>query len=584
MRAVFAHAARLCLLSAAATGAEPQAPTPVVQGPSGWIRLTSPNFELYTDQSEKTGRDAIQYFEQVRGFFVKASPVKPPSEFPVRIIAFKNREEFSGYSPNPLTVAFYTPGQKRDYIVIQDVSPASYAYAVHEYMHLVVRHSGLRIPTWLNEGWADVYSSLKTVRDGVAIGELIPGRMQMLTNYAGNWIDFDTLTRVDNRSPIYNEGDRTGLFYAQSWALAHMLFLAPDYRDNFGKFLLALHRGATAAEACQSAYGKLPVQIFLDLQNYFTRKKIYGTVFKTTLGKAESEPSVAQVGPFDARIMLADLLAATGKLAQARVEYEDMERRQPGMPGVAQSLGYLALAANDMARARGLFRRAFAAGESDAQMCLALAMMERANNASAAELLPILERAVQSKPDYADALLQLGLVRVAARQYADAVATLMAIKAVTPERAPALFSTLAYAYLETGDVARAAMHLATARKWAKTPQENAPLDNLAGFLEARTKSAFPPTPGEKLEVIEASVEALACGPGGNFLQLNVGGQGMAVQLPEPKAVEFVRRSENGPTEFKLACGKFKPFQASIEYVPIPNSIPGMAGVVRRFEY
>ncbi len=553
-------------------------------GPSGWIRLASPNFELYTDQSEKTGRDTIQYFEQVRGFFVKASPVKPPSEFPVRIIAFKNREEFSGYSPNPLTVAFYTPGQKRDYIVIQDVSPASYAYAVHEYMHLVVRHSGLRIPTWLNEGWADVYSSLKTVRDGVAIGELIPGRMQMLTNYAGNWIEFDTLTRVDNRSPIYNEGDRTGLFYAQSWALAHMLFLAPDYRDNFGKFLLALHRGATAAEACQSAYGNLPVQVFLDLQNYFNRKKIYGTVFKTTLGKAESEPIVDHVGPFDARIMLADLLAATGKLAQARAEYEDLEHRQPGMPGVTQSLGYLALAANDIERARGYFRKAFAAGESDAQMCLALALMERGNRASPAELLPILERAVKSKPDYADALLQLGLVRVAARQYTDAVAALMAIKSVTPERAPSLFSTLAYAYLETGDIAKAAMHLATARKWAKTPQENAPLDNLAAFIEARTRSAFPPTPGEKLELIEASVEALACGPAGNFLQLNVGGQDMAVQLPEPKAVEFVRRSESGPTEFKLTCGKFKPFRVLIEYVPIPNSIPGMAGVVRRLEY
>ncbi len=568
------------LLALAAGLAFGQTPQPQ----SAWIRLASPNFELYTDQGEKTGRDTILYFEQVRGFFVKASPVRPPADFPVRIIAFKNREEFSRYSPNPLVVAFYTPGQKRDYIVIQDVSPASYAYAVHEYMHLVVRHSGLQIPVWLNEGWADVYSSMKTVRDGVAIGDLIAGRMQTLTNAGGNWIDFETLTRVDHSSPIYNEGDRTGLFYAESWALAHMLFLAPEYRDNFGRFLIALHRGSTATDALRTVYGKIPAQLVLDLQNYFNRKRIFGTVFKTTLGKAESEPSVENVVPFEVRVMLADLWAAVGRRQQARAEYEELDRLQPGQPEVAQSLGYLALAANDAPGALKNFRKAFAGGEGDPQMCLALALLEQADKRQPSEIVPILERAVKSKPDYAEALLQLGLVRVAARQYDGAIAALMAIPTVTPERAPPLFTTLAYAYLETGDVEKARKHLETARKWVKTPQETSGLDSLSTFLEARAKSAFPPTPGEKLQGIEARVEALACGPGGNYLQLNAAGQPMAVRLPEPRAVEFLRRNPESGTELKMQCGQVKPFAAYIEYAPLAGAPAGVVGVVRRLEY
>jgi Flp pilus assembly protein TadD len=552
--------------------------------PAGWIRLTTPNFELFTDQGEKSGRETILYFEQVRGFFVQASPVRPPAEFPVRIIAFKNREEFAAFSPNALMVAFYAPGPKRDYIVLQDVSPASYSYAVHEYMHLVVRHSGLRIPTWLNEGWADVYSSLKPVKGGAAIGDLIPGRMETLTASTGNWIDFDILTRVDERSPIYNEGDRTGVFYAESWALAHMLFLAPDYRDNFGKFLLALHRGATAAQACQSAYGKIPSQVFLDLQNYFARKKIFGTVFKTTLVKAESEPVVADVPEFDARVMLADLLVTVGKPQEARREYVALEKLQPGRPDIAQSLGYAALAANDAVAARTNFRKAFAAGEPDPQMCLALAVLERAENRPPAEILPILERAVKSKPDYAEALLQLGLTRVVARQYRGAVDALMSIQTVTPERAPPLFASLAYAYLQTGDLGRARMHLDTALKWAKTPQETANLKGLGILMEARASSAFPPKPGERLERLEGMLDGLDCGAGGPLLRLNAGGQIVAVRVPDTRAVELVRSNENSAADVKMQCGPAKPVPIALEYVPMPNAPAGVAGVLRRLEY
>src|SRR5471030_735298 len=75
-----------------------------------WLRLATSNFELYTSADENAGRDTILYFEQVRGFFIKASPVRFPTGFPVRIIVFKNREEFSRYSANPSEIAYYAPG------------------------------------------------------------------------------------------------------------------------------------------------------------------------------------------------------------------------------------------------------------------------------------------------------------------------------------------------------------------------------------------------------------------------------------------------------------------------------------------
>ena len=75
--------------------------------------------------------------------------------------------------------------------------------------------------------------------------------------------------------------------------------------------------------------------------------------------------------------MLADLLAATGRLDRAKAEYLELERERPGVPDVAQSLGYFALAAGNTGQAREYFEHAFADGESDPQMCLRLALLER---------------------------------------------------------------------------------------------------------------------------------------------------------------------------------------------------------------
>ena len=202
-----------------------------------WVKLATPNFELYTTAGEKKGREAILYFEQVRSFFLEASASKRVSEFPVRIVAFRGEKQYQPYRLNEFATAYYTRGRNRDYIVMQDISSEHYPVAIHEYAHLIIEHSGLNPPPWLNEGLAELYSTLTPVGKKAALGDIIPGRTQTLQN--GKWIPLDALTSADRQSPLYNERDRAGMFYAESWALTHMLFFSPDYRPNFPKFLVA---------------------------------------------------------------------------------------------------------------------------------------------------------------------------------------------------------------------------------------------------------------------------------------------------------------------------------------------------------
>src|ERR1700733_4420917 len=80
-----------------------------------WTRLTTPSFELFTPAGEKTGRETILQFEQVREFFLKVWPAPFAVEVPVRIVLFKTREQFAAYAANSVQIAYFTPGTKRDY-------------------------------------------------------------------------------------------------------------------------------------------------------------------------------------------------------------------------------------------------------------------------------------------------------------------------------------------------------------------------------------------------------------------------------------------------------------------------------------
>jgi tetratricopeptide (TPR) repeat protein len=545
-----------------------------------WLRIATPHFELYTDDSDKSGRDLVQYFEQVRGFFLKVSPVRLPDDVAVRLIVFKNKEEFQPYSPRATAGAYYTGNLRAEYIVMQDMTPESYRNAVHEYTHFIVRHSGLRIPVWLNEGWADVYSSMHPVKGGVAVGDLLPERMKLLEGVP--WLDFETLTSVTVQSPIYNEGDRTGVFYGESWALAHMLFLAPDYKPNFAKFVTALHRGSTAAEACQIAFGKSSSEVFQDLRTYFARKKLYGAVFQATLGKAEAAPEQSVVPPLEARLALADLQVAIGHFDVAAQEYQALDKIQPDRPDVAQSLGYMALIKKDIPLTLQYFNKAYAAGNNDPRMCLALAQLEIATKQPPSRAIPILERALQVKPDFQEARLQLGLLRAADRQFESGIAELMSVQNITPERAPAVFLTLAYAYLETGDLERAGQNVETAKKWAHLPQETERLALLTEMIEARAKLPAPPRPGEKLQSVEGLVQAVNCGRDDNRLRLLAGERTLDFLLPDPKAIEFTYA---GGKTLKIHCGPQQPsFKVKIEYAPVSVMEQGLAGVIRRLDY
>jgi hypothetical protein len=113
--------------------------------PEQWIKVATPHFELFTTAGEKKGREAILYFEEVRSFFQETSASKQEQR-PVRTVAFRSEGQYKPYRMNEGSFAHYAQSRTREFIVMQDISAEHYPAAIHEFVHLIIRRDGLKIP------------------------------------------------------------------------------------------------------------------------------------------------------------------------------------------------------------------------------------------------------------------------------------------------------------------------------------------------------------------------------------------------------------------------------------------------------
>jgi tetratricopeptide (TPR) repeat protein len=548
-----------------------------------WIRVTSSHFEMYATCDQKKAREAILHFERVRDFFMEASPVKPPAEFPTRIVIFKNADLFYIYAPNRSIAAFYAPGPLRDSIVMGEPSAESYPVTIHEYVHLVVRHSGLHLPLWLNEGWAEVYSTLKPVKDGVAVGDLIDAHVKDLAQ--GRWFSLPELEKITNSSPEYNEASRMGMFYAESWALTHMLYLSPDYKKNFGKFIGALNKGRGLDDALSTAYGKTETQVFADLRDYLSRKKLYGTVFMTPFEKSGETPVVTPVTSYDSYLMLADLHAASHHIVEAGRLYQQLETDEPKRPEAFAAAGYLAVSIEQKENARKEFRKAYDLGSTDPQLCVQLAALDRAANQPPGVVIAELERAVKLRPDFTEALFELGVMKVDTREFDEAFSLLNKVGNVGPDRMAIFRYAIAYVNLEKGNIDLARSGVEEARKAANTPAQTQAADRLVSLIDARSKGPAAAHPGETLLRAKGTALGMRCALAGSDemsrMGVTIDGKQVLFDMPEPAAVEIARRPDVSP---ELKCGALQPFPVIVEYTPSSVANQQSAGIIRRLEF
>jgi hypothetical protein len=294
-----------------------------------WSYASSEHFEVFTTGGARTARDALSYFERVHAFFTDFMKLSPRAGHPTRLIVFSNEREFTPYRPNEAASAYYQPGPDRDFIVMRSLGPDAYPVVVHEYVHLILRHTNARYPVWLNEGLAEFFSTLEPEGRRMGVGRVPVGRLQHIAN-ASRLIPLTRLLSIGHDAPEYNQLGHAGTFYSESWAFVHMLMADAKYRPQADSLLKRISAGGDAAAVLVEIYGQPLAVLQQELENYIRRQAYTYFVADYRDPPPLDKVPVTIVDEFDAALMPANLLANSPRgEAEARRAFEQLASQRP---------------------------------------------------------------------------------------------------------------------------------------------------------------------------------------------------------------------------------------------------------------
>jgi hypothetical protein len=578
------------------------------QAAQQWLRASTPNFELYTDENEARARDTILYFEQVRAFFAEATQSKRAPVKAIRIVGFRSEKDFAAFSPGAGAAAYYQAGDLRDHIVMLGLGSDHYEAAVHEYVHLMIYASGLPPPLWLNEGLAQLYSSLKASTRDATIGAVDRGRLAYLTQ--NKLLDLYVLAAVDRESPFYNDPEKMQLFYAESWALTHMLALADDYRPKFTDFLAAAASGSDLAQALNDVYGRSPGKVQGDLLAYIRQSSFKGYAFSFGVVKPALQAEIRNASPLESGLVLAGLQASQpSRQNEARVAYEKLASEYPRSWEPAAGLAYLALRSRSAQEAERRFARAVELGCDDAKLFFDYATFTVDSDAK--KRAALLRKAVELKPGYDEARLYLGFASYEAEDFPGARDALQSVKQVPPEQAASYFLALAFSSDRLGlreeakiaaqralDAARGEADKDSARRLLEYLSQSREVQSIVRADVASTatdppvaarRTPAPARPSESvrpepatLPSVTGSLQQVDCLGETARLWVETGGHRMAFMILNPNDIVIWRGGE--PVTLDFSCGPQKPQPVVIQYEKSPDSKLNAQGVVRVLEF
>jgi tetratricopeptide (TPR) repeat protein len=325
-----------------------------------WRRIDSPNFTVVGDVSAGDLREITRRFETFRDVLSRVLTSKmTATAVPTVVIVFPSDNAFTPFKPKfngkPIELTgLFLPRRDANYIaLVRHWDEGAMRVVFHEYAHLLTSNLTETLPVWLNEGLAEFYSTFQTVGDREALlGRPVPGHLEQLN--VRTLLPLEDLLNVRHDSPMYNEGDRRSLFYAQAWALTHMLLVGqPTGRDKLGAYVASLDAGISPGEAWGKAFGADRPD--LALQTYVRRSVFSAYRLKFNEKTGGYDGAAAPMARADAEALLAHFLAQQERYDEAAERLQRAAALDPGNQWQQVVAALLAAARqNPAAAARGL--------------------------------------------------------------------------------------------------------------------------------------------------------------------------------------------------------------------------------------
>ena len=330
-----------------------------------WTRVQSKNFTLVGNASEGAIREIAEGLEVFRTAFSRFFRLKEGSSVATTVLVFRSDDAFKPFKPvykgKPANVAgYFQPGPDINYIALAaDMQTPRVIY--HEYVHRLMSDNMGRQPPWFQEGFAEAFSSMEIIGKDkkVRLGRAIREHVEILNER--RFMPLEQLFSVVHGSPEYNEEEKQGVFYAESWAFVHyMMFNTEQRRAQFDAFLTEIGRGRPAAKAFPQIFNIELSAFQKEFEAYIYGRQAWNLFeFATPAGLDRSKDMTARVmSESEAESYLGDLLLRLDRLPEAEARLTKAIQLDSKLSAPQEAMGRLQLRKGNRAEAVAYAKRA----------------------------------------------------------------------------------------------------------------------------------------------------------------------------------------------------------------------------------
>ena len=336
-----------------------------------WFEARTAYFHIYScGPTQEVARLAMR-LEQFRDAYSLLAGAQAVASPPIVVMAFPDQATMRPFLPlyegKPANLsAFFSRGSDQNLIVLSLSGTNADALKIifHEYTHVLLRHNQPYWPLWLAEGMAEIYSTFEVSGGSHArIGKPIDHHLRLLDRTP--LLPLNELFAVTRESPEYNERQRQGIFYSESWLLTHYLMLGgnPAHQANFRQLTPRLRQGEPPEQAFTNALHTTLPAMEAELRHYLARGK-FEPLELTLRASLDTPRSFVTRGltPMEVCYRLGDELLHIGRLEAAQSYFLQAEKLAPTSPLSYEGLGLLAARRSQPNDAVRYLRRAMQLG------------------------------------------------------------------------------------------------------------------------------------------------------------------------------------------------------------------------------
>ncbi len=364
-----------------------------------WRHLQSPNFEVYSRNSEGDSRQLLYNLELVHAIFFETFGFTPVRTMPVTVYFFSRDRHFEFYNPAGYEkvrniAAFYHPELDRGVMTVAPLPSyeAAQQLAFGSYTYHLLRLMDEAAPVWFSQGVAGVFQNLELLSKEFELGRSDANRVGRLQQ--ARFIPVEAMFAADHQTRVFRENQNNHLFRDESWALVHYLYFGRHElpRDKLSAFVRHVleHSQRFDAETTRRVFEELLGISYAELNkrlgDYLRKGRYVYTRHALPKVAAAGTYALRRVPKDEINLRLAELALRVNRAPQGRLLLLQGVDRLPEDVRLYETLGADAAKDGDWHLAAEWWGKALAHGSENPAALHELAMHEGRQRFSTVDL------------------------------------------------------------------------------------------------------------------------------------------------------------------------------------------------------